>query len=83
MKETVSLDGKEITLVGTAHISSESRDEVREVIEDERPEKVFVELDESRLESLRNDSGWKDLDVSEAIRDGKGNLLLLNLLLSI
>ena len=83
MKETLNLDGKEITLVGTAHISSESRDEVREVIEDERPEKVFVELDESRLQSLRNDSGWKDLDVSEAIRDGKGNLLLLNVVLSI
>ena len=83
MKEKVTVDGREITLVGTAHISSESRDEVREVIEDERPDAVCVELDENRFESLREDSGWEDLDVSEALRDGQGNLLLLNLLMSI
>lgn len=83
MKELIEIDGKEITLVGTAHISQESRDEVRETIEEVRPDLVGVELDQSRFDSLRDDSGWKDLEVSEAIREGRGNLLLLNLILSI
>jgi len=83
MKETLEIDGKEITIVGTAHISRESREEVRETIEDVRPDLVGVELDQSRFESLRDGSGWKDLEISEAIREGKGNLLLLNLVLSI
>ena len=83
MKETLEVDGKEITIVGTAHISKESREEVKDAIEDIRPDLVGVELDQSRFDSLRDDSGWKDLEISEAIRDGKGNLLLLNLILSI
>lgn len=83
MKETLEVDGKEITIVGTAHISKESREEVKDAIEDIRPDLVGVELDQSRFDSLRHDSGWKDLEISEAIRDGKGNLLLLNLILSI
>ena len=83
MKETINVDDREITVVGTAHISEESRKEVRQTIEDVRPELVAVELDKSRFDSLREDSGWRDLEISEAIRDGKGNLLLLNLILSI
>lgn len=83
MKENIEINGKNITIVGTAHISQESRDEVRDTIETVRPDLVAVELDQSRFDSLRDDSGWKDLEISEAIRDGKGNLLLLNLILSI
>lgn len=83
MKENIEINGKNITIVGTAHISQESRDEVRDTIETVKPDLVAVELDQSRFDSLRDDSGWKDLEISEAIRDGKGNLLLLNLILSI
>ena len=83
MKKRVKVDGREIVLVGTAHVSEESRREVRETIEEEEPDLVGVELDENRLKSLREDSGWKDLDLSEAIREGQAPLLLTNLLLSI
>ena len=83
MKENIEINGKNITIVGTAHISQESRDEVRDTIETVKPDLVAVELDQSRFDSLRDDSGWKDLEISEAIREGKGNLLLLNLILSI
>lgn len=83
MKENLEINGKNITIVGTAHISQESRDEVRDTIETVRPDLVAVELDQSRFDSLSDDSGWKDLEISEAIREGKGNLLLLNLILSI
>jgi len=83
MKEKITVDGKEITVVGTAHVSEESRKEVRETIEEVQPDLVGVELDEDRYKSLKEDSGWKDLDLSEAIRQGKAPLLLVNLFLSI
>lgn len=84
MKDTINLgDGRKVTLIGTAHVSEESRKEVRETIEKEHPDLVGVELDEARLKSLRDDSGWKELNVAEAIREGKGFLLFFNLLLSV
>ncbi|MFB6202930.1 MAG: TraB family protein [Candidatus Nanohaloarchaea archaeon] len=83
MRKKVSVGDREITIVGTAHISQESRREVRETIESEEPDLVGVELDENRYDSLREESGWRDLDAVDAIRQGQGYLLFLNLLLSI
>lgn len=83
MRKDVDLGDKKVTLVGTAHVSKESKDEVRSSIEEIQPDFVGVELDESRYESLSEDSGWKDLNIVEAIREGKGFLLFMNLILSI
>lgn len=83
VRREVNLDGRRVVVVGTAHVSEESRKEVRETVEGERPDVVGVELDENRLKSLKEDSGWSDLELSEAIRNGQAPLLLMNLLLSI
>lgn len=83
MRETVDLGDRKVTLIGTAHVSEKSKEEVVEAIDEINPDHVAVELDKDRFESLRNESGWKDLDIAEAIKEGKGSLLFLNLLLSI
>lgn len=83
VRKQVEIDGKKVTLVGTSHISPESVEEVRETIEEIRPDLVGVELDEDRYESLRDRTGWRDMDIAEAIRDGKGYMLLMSLLLSV
>lgn len=83
MKREVDLGDRKITIVGTAHISEESIREVEETIEEIRPDLVGVELDEERFKSLKDESGWSDMDIVEAIREGRGPLLLINLLLSI
>lgn len=83
MRRDVEIDDRKVSIVGTAHVSEESRKEVRDTIEEIEPDYIGVELDEDRFESLRDESGWKDLDIGEAIKDGKGYLLLLNLVLSI
>lgn len=72
-----------MTVVGTSHVSRESMEEVKDTVQEIQPDLVGVELDQDRYESLRDSSGWKNMDLAEAIRDGKGYLLLLNLLLSI
>jgi pheromone shutdown-related protein TraB len=83
VRREVNLGDRKVHVVGTAHISKESVETVRGTIREVQPDLVGVELDESRLQSLRNDDGWREIDVSQAIRDGKGYLLAVNLLLSI
>ncbi|MDR3356600.1 MAG: TraB/GumN family protein [Spirochaetaceae bacterium] len=76
------LGGREIILVGTAHISRESIEEVREIILRERPDMVCVELDKGRFDSMTQQDSWAKLDIIKVIREGKGFLLIANLVLS-
>lgn len=83
VRRTVNLNDKKITIIGTAHVSEESVQEVKDSIETEKPDFIGVELDQDRLDSLKDKEGWKDIDIKEAVRDGKGSILALNLLMSI
>lgn len=82
MLERISLPGKEIILIGTAHISEESVRLVKETIELEKPDVVGVELDNERLHQLMNQEQWQNLDVVSAVKEGKTYLLLFNILLA-
>lgn len=77
----VETDGRRVVLVGTAHISRESADLVREVIERERPDRVCVELDPARLEALSQPDRFDSLDLKEIIRRRQLATLLANLIL--
>lgn len=83
MRETVDLGDRKVTVLGTAHVSEKSKQDVIDTIDEIEPDLVGVELDQNRFDSLRDKSGWKDLDLAEAIRQGKGGLLFFNLLMSI
>jgi pheromone shutdown-related protein TraB len=72
----------DVTLVGTAHVSPKSVDEVEDAIEEIQPEAVCVELDETRLQALRDPNAWAELPVLDLIREGKGPQLLAQVLLS-
>ena len=69
-------------LVGTAHVSKESAALVRRVIEEEKPERVCVELDKQRYEALTEKRRWENLDIKQVIRKKQLSTLLVNLLLS-
>ena len=73
---------REIVLLGTAHVSRESVDEVRQVIAEEKPDRVCVELDDGRYTSMSQGSSWQNLNVGKVIRQGKGFLLMANLVLA-
>ena len=75
-------DGKEILLVGTAHVSKDSAQEVKELIEQEKPDSVCVELCPARYNSINNPNKWKNMDIITIIRQKKAPLLLANLILS-
>ena len=78
----LDIDGRDVILVGTAHISRESADLVREVIEKERPDCVCVELDEQRYKALSEPRRWEQLDLKQVIRNRQLAPLLANLLLA-
>jgi pheromone shutdown-related protein TraB len=78
----LTLAEREFLLLGTAHISSRSVDEVREVIRGEKPDRVCVELDSARYKSLTESNSWQSLNIVEVLKNGKGFLLLANLVLS-
>ncbi|MGA2478170.1 MAG: TraB/GumN family protein [Spirochaetia bacterium] len=78
----LSIEGREIVLLGTAHVSRESVDEVRRVITEERPDRVCVELDDGRHTSMTQGTSWQNLNVGKVIKEGKGFLLMANLVLA-
>ncbi|MDR2490685.1 MAG: TraB/GumN family protein [Spirochaetaceae bacterium] len=73
---------KEILLLGTAHVSKESVEEAAAVVRTEKPDLVCVELDQTRYTALMQKDSWQNLDITKVIRQGKGFLLLANLVLS-
>ncbi|WJE16678.1 TraB/GumN family protein [Halobacillus sp. ACCC02827] len=78
----IHIGEKEFILIGTAHVSKQSAEQVKEVIEAERPDSVCVELDEQRFESIRDGDRWKNTDIFEVIKSKKASLLLVNLAIS-
>ncbi|HLV01586.1 MAG TPA: TraB/GumN family protein [Acidobacteriota bacterium] len=73
---------REIYLVGTAHVSQQSVEDVRTVITTVQPDVVCVELDEARYRNLVNAQTWKNTDIAQVIREGKAMLLLSSLIMS-
>lgn len=73
---------REFILVGTAHVSQESIDQVVTAIEAEKPDCVAIELDNERLASMKNPDSWKNLDIVKVLKEKKGFILMANLALS-
>ncbi|MDX9959346.1 MAG: TraB/GumN family protein, partial [Spirochaetia bacterium] len=76
------LAGRRIVLIGTAHVSRESVDEVEAAIASEKPDMVCVELDANRWRSMTSPDAWAKTDIIKIIKDGKAFLLLATLALS-
>jgi pheromone shutdown-related protein TraB len=68
-----------ITIVGTAHISQESVEEVARHISELKPAAVAVELDEFRLRGMKEQ---RDVPIVDLIKRNNATVALLNILLS-
>ena len=80
--ELIELNGKEIYLIGTAHVSKASAELVEKVIKEQQPDTVCIELCKPRFESLNNAQRWKDTNIFEVIKTGKAYLLMAQLALA-
>ena len=74
-------EGKEILLIATAHVSKESVELVKQVIEEERPDSVCIELDEGRYQNIKNPKAWENTDIIKVIKSKRVGFLLANLAL--
>ncbi|MBO4779556.1 MAG: TraB/GumN family protein, partial [Selenomonadaceae bacterium] len=81
-EKRLNFGDREIILIGTAHVSKESVDEVVEAVKTETPDSVAIELDEQRYESMKNPESWRNLDIVKVLKEGRGFLLMANLVLS-
>jgi pheromone shutdown-related protein TraB len=80
--KVIEINDKKIILVGTAHVIKESVEKVKQAIEEYKPDKIAVELCDSRYSSLQDKNRWENLDIIKVIKKGKGFLLLATMILS-
>lgn len=78
----VRANHKDIYLVGTAHVSKESVEDVRTSMEIIRPDAVCVELCEARYAAMTNRDNWRNMDIFKVIREKKTLFVLAQLMLA-
>lgn len=82
MNKVLNLNGRTITLIGTAHISADSITEVENTIKELKPDCVAVELDDKRADSITNKDKYRQFDIVQVLKRGEGFLLMANLILA-
>lgn len=75
-------DESELLLIGTAHISKESVDEVEKNFDDFQPDRVCIELDKTRYSTKEDKKTWSNTSITKVLKEGKGFLLLANMALA-
>jgi len=75
-------ESHEIIIVGTAHVSEKSVQEVVSKIEETRPDIVAVELCSARYRALIGQEEQKDIKISELLSGGKLSFFLVQLFLA-
>jgi pheromone shutdown-related protein TraB len=78
----LKLGEKSVTIIGTAHVSRQSAELVKEVIEAQKPDTVCVELCATRFQAMEQKSAWREMDLVRVIKEKKAFLLMLNFFLA-
>lgn len=82
MLERLELGNKEIIMVGTAHISKSSVEEVRSTIQEMKPDAVAIELCQARYDVMKNPLAWQNMDIFKVIKEKKTAFLMANLVMA-
>lgn len=78
----VSHGGRDIYLLGTAHVSAKSVDDVTDAVNAILPDTICVELCEPRLKSIRDRNAWQKMDIFKVLMDKKVPLLFSQLMMT-
>jgi pheromone shutdown-related protein TraB len=78
----VKVEDRDVYLVGTAHISRESVEDVRTTVEQVHPDAICVELCKARHQAMTQADNWRKMDIFKVIRQKKAVFLLAQLILS-
>lgn len=80
-KRTLRVGDTRYTLIGTAHVSVESADEVRALIASDEFDAVAIELCDSRHQNLANPDVMGEQDLFQVFRQGKAGMVAASLAL--
>jgi pheromone shutdown-related protein TraB len=78
----VRVDGCDVTLLGTAHVSRRSEDDVRQALDSDAFDAAAVELCTPRLERLTGADDWREFDLLRIVRSGRAGMVAAQLALS-
>jgi pheromone shutdown-related protein TraB len=78
----LTVGDKNIYLVGTAHLSKESVDDVQSTVEIVKPDSISVELCPGRYQSMTQADNWAKMDIYNVVRQKKATFLLAQLILT-
>ena len=78
----VQANGKDIYLVGTAHLSNESVDDVESTVENVKPDAVCVELCQGRYQAMTQADNWSKMDIFKVLKQKKAVFMLAQLIMS-
>ena len=78
----ITIEGKNIYLVGTAHVSKKSVEDVSNTIETVNPDAICVELCAARHKAIIQRDNWKQMNIFKIIKEKKAVFLLAQLIMS-
>ncbi len=79
--ETININGCEVTLLGTAHVSKASADAVHSLLSSDHYEAVAIELCPSRYNALIDPDNLAQMDLFNVIKSGKAAMVAASLAL--
>ncbi|MDR5897604.1 TraB/GumN family protein [Halomonas vilamensis] len=79
--KTVTVGDTRYTLLGTAHVSAESADDVRKLIETGEFDAVAIELCDARHHSMANPNAMGEQDLFQVFKQGKAGMVAASLAL--
>ncbi len=80
--EQITLAEKEIYVVGTAHVSAESVEDVKATVDAVGPDSICIELCAARHKALVQKDNWKKMDIFKVIKEKRALFLLAQLILN-
>jgi pheromone shutdown-related protein TraB len=78
----ITLGNKNIYLVGTAHVSKQSVEDVRTTVELLKPDSICVELCQGRYNTMTQKDAWEKMDIFKIIKQKKAVFLLMQLVMT-
>ncbi len=78
----VTVDDKDVYLVGTAHLSNESVDDVQTTVEMVKPDAIGVELCQGRYQAMTQAGNWSKMNIFKVVRQKKATFLLAQLVMT-
>ena len=78
----IQINDQNFYLIGTAHVSKVSAQQVKDIIDEIQPDSICIELDKKRYDSIQNPNRWEETNIIDIIKGKQVGYLLVSLILS-